>query len=172
MIPIQTWVRVGGVKTLLFERLADLVLLVHGESEPTDEEWDGYVSMLQDTSRAHGAIRLLVLTDGAGPNVTQRKRISEFEGDLSTTVVTRSRVARGIVTAIGWLGANIKAFPPEQIGDAFRYLDITDEAEQEKILRRLASMRLRIVGGDLDRLETMSRTQLEALINTSLPASS
>lgn len=129
-------------KTILFERCDPLVLLVHGAVPPDPAEWNEYVALLTEASTT-GATGLLVLTDGVGPNSTQRKRISSIK--LRTCVVTLSRVARGIVTALGWLGADIRAFAPDQMTEAIRSLGAT-EAQSIAISHRLAQMRLELAG--------------------------
>lgn len=56
-------------------------------------------------------------------------------------VVTASRTARGIVTAISWFNREIKAFAPAKHEDAFVYLELTpsETAKTLECVREMAS---------------------------------
>jgi hypothetical protein len=55
---------------------------------------------------------------------TQRRQAAQLAEELSlrTVVVTDDRIGRGIVTAVSWLGADIRAASWASIGDASVFL--------------------------------------------------
>jgi hypothetical protein len=106
-----------------FDRVA---IAVHDEVPPTDEEWERWVEYFR--GRTEG--RALVEThEGAGPNAKQRKVLAERTRgiDLRAAILTDSLVARGIVTAIAWLGIPQRALPPGQYQQAGDFLGLTKE---------------------------------------------
>lgn len=155
---------VSGAPTFLFERHERWVLLVHGSDPPGDAEWQEYVEALRDLERRKG-VGVVVLTDGVGPNALQRKMITEFS--MRSAVVTSSRVARGMVTALGWIGVAIKAFAPEQFVDALAALDVP-EASYTSMMQKAAAMRLRLAGRDPSPTFPMHRAQLQEIIDRSM----
>ncbi|HTQ04988.1 MAG TPA: hypothetical protein VMI54_14085 [Polyangiaceae bacterium] len=114
---------------------------VHGTEAPSDEEWLRYL----ETGKAHfaGVRASLIITEGGGPNGQQRalltERYPEF-GPLPVAVVSDSPLTRGIVTALRWLGKNIRAFRPTDLAGAFEYLDVPIP-EREALLHRVAHVR-------------------------------
>lgn len=158
--------KVSDAKTIRYARCGLLLLLAHGSSPPAQNEWAEYVEVLGEAHRG-GTRGLLVLTDGPGPNSMQRKMVSSF--DLRSAVLTPSQVARGIVTALGWFGANIRAFIPEQIDDALKYLEVPS-AEQQTVLRVLAGLRYELAGKPATLVERMSARELHEVISSSLEA--
>lgn len=154
----------SDAKTIRYARQARLLLLAHGSVPPAQDEWNQYVEALAEGHKS-GLTGLLVLTDGPGPNSSQRKQISSF--DLRSAVLTPAAVARGIVTALSWFGANIRAFPPEQIDDALDYLQVP-RAEQLQVLRVLAGLRVELAGKSAKSVERLSSADLHALVKSSL----
>jgi hypothetical protein len=120
------------------EECHGIVLAVHGEHAPSDVEWDAYMRM----STAPGIRGLLVLSEGGGPSARQRTSIARFPHlkPLPTAIVTSSAAVRGVVTAIWWLGKNIRAFRPEELDHAFQYLGI-GEGLREQLLGRLSALK-------------------------------
>ena len=72
-----------------------------------------------------------------------------------TAIVTHSAIARGIATAFAWIGKNVRAFSPDQLGDALLYLTVP-AASQPELLSEVASMRVRIAGGSIHALSEMT----------------
>jgi hypothetical protein len=73
---------------------------------------------------------------------TQRKAMAEIlkSRNVSTAVVTDQAIVRGIVTAIGWLGANMRAFSWTETTAALEYLTVP-AIQRDRVLDRLAQMR-------------------------------
>lgn len=104
-----------------------LVILVHTKDSPDDAEWREYA---QAASKWKKDIQgFLVISEGGGPNTMQRAELDTAIGieshSAKTAVVTVSRIARGIVTAIGWFNTTIKAFSTNQMAQALEYLGVS-----------------------------------------------
>lgn len=73
----------------------------------------------------------------------QRKRAAEFanERGIRTIVITDDRIGRGIVTAVSWLGANIKAFSWNDLINATEAAGIKDPVEQKHVAQLARDLR-------------------------------
>jgi len=101
-----------------------LLVLVHTKDAPDDTEWAEYTASAgQGKKEIQG---ILVYSAGGGPNTMQRAQLDEAMGIEShpakVAVVTVSRIARGIVTAIGWFSGGIKSFGTHQLPQAIEFL--------------------------------------------------
>jgi hypothetical protein len=114
-------------------------LVVHNARNPNREEWDEYLAVSLAGREAVGGdlarFKQLVFTDGGGPNGAQRKASADVargqknSEKLKVAVVSRSVVARGIVTAFRWVGLPLRSFTPDQLEEAFEFLALSrDEA--------------------------------------------
>ena len=130
-------------RTLAYSRYRGrLVLLAHARVNPSAAEWSAYC---RDLRRWRAELDgILVRSDGGGPNALQRGEMTDaIEAErttVRTAVVTVSRVARGIVTALSWINAQIKAFSPLQQDAALSYLGVTDD-ERAEVLAELERLR-------------------------------
>jgi hypothetical protein len=104
-----------------------LLILVHTKDSPTDAEWTEYAQAASKWKRDIQGF--LVITEGGGPNTMQRAELDAAIGieshSAKTAVVTVSRIARGIVTAISWFSPGIKAFSTNQLSHALEYLGVS-----------------------------------------------
>lgn len=122
-----------------------LVILVHSKDAPGDVEWKDYCADVQKWCQQIRGI--LVISEGGGPNGVQREALEKALGNetykAKTAVVTLSRIARGIVTAISWFSPTIKAFSTLQIPDALKYLEIPD-ANHPRVMVAIKSLRAQL----------------------------
>lgn len=133
------------MSTMLFERVGDVLVLVHGAADPRETEWNAYVEYAR--AAVHGGqplTGLLVTTLGGSPNASQRKAILTAGGDrlVPTCVCTDSKVARGVITAIRWLASvPMHALPLNDIETALQLLSVPAEqhAAVRSVLQRLQS---------------------------------
>ena len=126
---------VAPVKNAAFRLLGDVGLVVHNARNPNREEWDAYLAMsLAATAVVGGDLarfRQIVFTDGGGPNLAQRRASADLAkgykngNKVKVAVVSRSVVARGIVTAFRWLGLPLRSFDPDQLAEAFAFLAVS-----------------------------------------------
>lgn len=100
------------------------LILVHTKDAPDDVQWKEYVAAARGWKKDIHAF--LVVSDGGGPNAMQRAELDEAidieHHPGKTAVVTVSRIARGIVTAISWFSPGIKSFGTNQLAQAIEYL--------------------------------------------------
>ncbi len=133
--------------TLAFELHADAVmLLVHRREPPTDPEWDVYVAACKDVlERRPEGLRALVITEGGGPTVDQRRRLNDMLAGRGAraAIVAESIMIRGIVTAMSWWNPLIKSFRKHEVPQAFTYLDLPG-ADMPRVLARLDALRASI----------------------------
>ncbi len=104
----HTWVIAG-----------DLIISLTQEGPIPNEIWDQFVDdVLKSSTR-----RMLGIGLGAiSVNSIQRRRLVQAMHDKRVGAVLASSVARGIATALGWLGLKIRAFDWGNLADAFEYL--------------------------------------------------
>jgi hypothetical protein len=109
------------------------------EGQIPDDVWDSFVK----------DIRLKPIKKYLATNVgyvdvtsTQRKKVVEvLKGkNIPVVVVTDNSLVRGMVTAVSWLGVNIKSFSWLELEGAFSHLAIVQPQKQRAIE---AIMRLR-----------------------------
>lgn len=109
-----------------------LFVAVYGDSAPSDEEWDRYMSTMREITEDDS---LLIFSWGGGPTMKQRRELEEAVAHHrgKVAVVTGSRVARGIVKAISWTGKRIKAFDFERRAEAFEFLGLSELQRREAL---------------------------------------
>jgi hypothetical protein len=105
-----------------------VAVAVFTEGSPSDEEWVEYIETLRRLGDA--SHRTLVFSAGGGPTALQREdleRLTEEQEHVKVAVITRSLVARGMVTALRWLRRDANAaFEPGKLDAAFDYLGLDD----------------------------------------------
>ncbi len=122
-----------------------LFLVMHTKDNPTDEEWTQYLDFTK--KNLQNLKRNLILTEGGGPSTMQRGQLNDlleaqgFKAKIS--VVTLSRLVRGIVTALSWFNPNIKAFSTIQIPAALDYLEVP-KAEHDLVLKEIKALRMKL----------------------------
>ncbi len=121
---------------VLTERVgSDLLLAMFATEPPAGAEWKSYLAA---ASSLKANDKMLIFSVGGAPTALQRKEVEdstrEHEGPVA--VVTTSRIARGVVTALRWMGSdNIKAFDPGGREQAFEYLGLSAEQSGRTLTR-------------------------------------
>ncbi len=67
-------------------------------------------------------------------NSVQRREAASVLKDMKVAVVSDHVVSRGIVTALGWLGLDIKSFSWEQVEAAAGFLEVPELAHREIVI--------------------------------------
>lgn len=123
------------MKSMVFKIVGNVHIVLHGASDPKDEDWRLYMNAVREEARKmtdadFAKIRTLVFSAGGGPTAKHRKEINEFLGGRVTPVaiVTSSTIMRGVVTALQWFNPLVRAFPPEDVVGALDFLK-TSSAE-------------------------------------------
>lgn len=109
-----------------------LHVAVYGDGAPSEAEWERYLAVLEAIGPAEP---LLIFSWGGGPNLKQRRQLDEAVKHHSgkAAVVTTSRIARGIVKAIGWTGKQIRAFDFANQDEAFAYLGLSGSSRRQAL---------------------------------------
>jgi len=122
-----------------------LFLVMNTKDNPGDEEWGEYVDFAIK-NQAHIS-STMIITEGGGPNTMQRGMMNdrlEAKGlKQKVAVVTLSRLARGIVTALSWFNPNVRAFSTSQIPAALAYLEIP-ATDHEGVMQEIRRLRLKL----------------------------
>jgi hypothetical protein len=117
--------------TMLFERVGDVIVLVHGAHNPSDSDWNAYIEY--GRAALFGSkppIGLLVTTFGGSPNASQRRAVLAAVGSkiVPACVCTDSVVARGVITAFSWITTSgMHALPLNDLDAALRLLKVPDQ---------------------------------------------
>ena len=119
-------------------------IVVHTAEPPSDDEWAEY---LEHAGRHIRDVRgILACSPTVGPNSHQRRVATEHWDKLGITptiaVLTRSKVTRGIVTALSWfMGTSVRAHAMSDFDGAARHLGLDDEQRRQvqRLLERLAA---------------------------------
>jgi len=80
-----------------------------------------------DAVRKRNIVYMLSITEGSAIiDSVQRKAAADLakEQSIRIAVIIDSAITRGLVTALSWLGVNMKSFSPDQLPDAVKYLSV------------------------------------------------
>ena len=118
-----------------------MILLRENAKTPTDRDWDDFLGILRAHRGNHERVRILVMTDGGGPNSGQRKRLEQALGGQSfrVAVVTDSAKVRFIVSSIALLNRDIKTFSKNELDGAFEHLRL-DFPDRERAKKEIGSL--------------------------------
>lgn len=135
-----------------FKVIDKWVVVVHNH-KPPGQRWTDFIGVLSKEVIQRGvspaSIRFLVYSDGGGPNATERKALNDLTSGASTTaVLTPSTMAKMIVSAFTLFHKRMRAFAPDQIDEAFRYIGAT-AIEQETIWREMKAVAADVTGVQL-----------------------
>lgn len=131
--------REGG-KNIAYAILNSFVIYVSGKSPPRDDEWDAYMTFVEEGGMLDGVARsYLIVTDGGSPTISQQKVMHEriqraldaAPRSLKAAIVTPSTFARGTGNALNNWSPIFKVFEPAQMADVYTYLGIPPAYRQE-----------------------------------------
>jgi hypothetical protein len=106
----------------------DVIVGVGSEGAMPDDVWKSFVN---DLSTKPIKKYLSVIVGAIEVNSTQRKMGIEAvdRRKIKTVAVTDSSIVRGILTAAGWFGVQIRAFPHTQLREAVQELGVPEWRE-------------------------------------------
>jgi hypothetical protein len=111
-----------------YDRIRSLIVAVHGREPATDPEWESYIAFIASHVANFPSPRLLVVTAGGAPTPLQRRQLMQATStampDVRAAILTSSTFVRGIVTAMSILEPQYRAFSPDSMEDALRYLQL------------------------------------------------
>jgi hypothetical protein len=118
----------------------DLFFIYVGPGAMPDADLERILGQL---TSADAGVTLRVMAYNSGTlDGAQRQLVgSRLKGrSLTSAVIVDSAVARGIITAIGWVIGGVKAFSPAQAASAYDYVRLS-EAEVSLVTRALSEAR-------------------------------
>lgn len=108
--------------------IVDHVLIVlSGTGSVPDDQWQGmHAAMNEEAVRVYlgvsvGSVHLTRAQRQEGAETVKRRK-------LLAVVVTDERLVRGVVTAVRWLGADVNAFPLDELDQALEFVNLGPEA--------------------------------------------
>lgn len=122
--------------------LGDLAISCTSRGDMPNERWSEYL----DDLRAKRVTRVLGAAVGSlSLTSAQRKQASEIMEELHITSagVTDESIVRGFVTALSWVGVNIKAFSWAELRQAISYLKVPS-ALAERAFQVAHELRVRV----------------------------
>jgi hypothetical protein len=131
------------VSHLVFETLEELRLVVSYQTttDPTDAEWDDWISAANAFRDKGTQFRLLAVTEGGHPNKSQvdRLRSAATGHEPLTAIVSPSASIRFVASLMLLFNRSIRCFSPAQFHRALAHLDLAlaDGAAIEAAIGRL-----------------------------------
>jgi hypothetical protein len=118
---------------MAFSSAERVLIAVHVARDPSDEDWNAWVERVRNAPTKPD---VFVYTPGGAPSSKQRKVLFDAAGQrgFRAAVVSPSRVALAIGTAVSWFYRDLKTFSPAQLDAALAHLGL-DENAGEVVLR-------------------------------------
>ena len=114
---------------IVYARAWRVAVMVAGRESPSDAEWDRYIDFLEGMQTPGPFARTLAVTAGGAPSSAQRirlqGRIGEARKGSKLALVTDSTFARGILNSWSLLRPGYRAFAPDKLAEALRFLDVS-----------------------------------------------
>jgi hypothetical protein len=124
--------RVGA--DLVFETLVEARLVVSCQTKwnPSDAEWDRWLSAVRHLEHQVSALRLLVVTAGGHPTKPQIERLRAVnKKNPPTAIVSSSLALRFMGSALTFVNPTIRCFPPSSFDAAFDHLGLLPAERQQ-----------------------------------------
>ena len=117
---------------MVFEQVEHLLVVCHGKKNPSEPEWQRFVSHVKSQQPRFDKLRTIIWTLGGGPTPTQRKALNAaMEGRPTRgAVVSAHPGIRFVVSALALMNRDLKTFAPDEIPDALLYLGLTGETRR------------------------------------------
>ncbi|MGC4091219.1 MAG: hypothetical protein QM756_25750 [Polyangiaceae bacterium] len=141
--------------------VGDVRLLALGSRQQTDAEFEEHLA--EAIAMGPSVRRVIVAIQGAPTMSADRRAKLDRAGLLvpPTAVLSDSPLIRGILTALCWLGANARPFPPNGVEQACEFLGVPS-LERPALTRELSAMFAELTG-DSERAEPHPNVGLVAL---------
>jgi hypothetical protein len=147
-LPVQRFnvtspeVKIAAKPTLLSRTPApNLVVSRESFESPLDSEWNEFLKLMEANRENFEKLRILVVTEGGGPNSAQRGRLQEvLRGKpVRVAVVTDSAKSRFIASAVSLFNRDHRGFWKSEMALAYEHLGLT-AVERRLVEAALAQM--------------------------------
>ena len=112
-------------------RIVGRVLVLRETREaPTDAEWEAFLAALKGYRKQVDELRLVIVTDGGGPNSTQRLGLKDALAGGKTfrsAVISDSIKIRFMASALMLIVRNHASFTSKEVERAYDHLSLTPE---------------------------------------------
>lgn len=148
-----------------------VAVCLHTAAAVPQEEWNAALRLYARISeRDAGRARMLVITDGGGPDAKQRSQLKAiWDGRAIPTAVIvpgmNNLVKRGLMTALTWINPRMAFFVPTQLRAALRHLGL--EGEQPTLWPLFRSLQQQLT--PLRTLQLMEEASRRASLPDDLP---
>ncbi len=108
-----------------------VLVIAMSKENPCDDSWGQLLKFVDDNSWR--TPRVVVFSDGGAPTASQRSSLGKIMKQYPETrgaVLVDSAIARGAVTALGWLYGNFTAFRRNGYDAACAYLELSESERQ------------------------------------------
>ena len=122
-------------RTMGWDVVQGVLLVVHARGAPDTKEWARFIQECRSLGKVECC---LVVAPDAALNPVQRRDIAAVVSHMKTrkvAVVTTSRMARTIVTGLGWVTGIHRGFLPGDRQGAVTFLEL-DERRADAVLAR------------------------------------
>lgn len=101
----------------------DVLLWANGPGVPDEDDFNKVMEFIKQQDKLSAMV--VVTADNATLNSTQRKSMNDLwqNHGLKMAVLTTSRLARGVLTALKWFGVASRHFEPSDLSGALEYCD-------------------------------------------------
>jgi hypothetical protein len=132
--------RTFSSSTMASEIVGNIYVVAQSRDDPHDVEWDANVTL--QVSLVPIGLRVLVWSEGGGPNAKQRGRLAAALAGFHplTAILTPSTLARAIGVAISWANPSVRMFAPDALESALTHLQAT-AAERAVLVTCLARLK-------------------------------
>lgn len=122
--------------------MGDLAVMFSSDGDVPAASWQKYLAEL----KANRVTKILSLTPGhTSLTSVQRKEaadIAKAQG-IVAAVVTDDRLVRGMLTALSWLGVNVKGFSWDEIKEALHYMGVSP-VYHERVIATADQLKVRV----------------------------
>jgi hypothetical protein len=114
-------------RNMLSRRVGPLVLVREGVEEPSEQEWDHFLSFLQLAPRELSRLKVLVVTDGGAPSAAQLKRLALTLGPnhVRVAVISDSSKMRFASASIALFQRYYRQFSLAEAAPAYDHLELS-----------------------------------------------
>jgi hypothetical protein len=131
-------------RNMVTRSIGAMLILRQGKEDPSDAEWDECMRQLTTllALRSHGRdVKVLVITDGGAPNVSQRERLQKAleKSPIPVAVVSDNVKARITSSAVALLNRHHRSFANADLDQAYAHLGASPE-ERRKSLDAIKAM--------------------------------
>lgn len=121
------------------EQFRDVVIFVASAGDVSDDAWGRYV---KHASRPDIRFNLVIALGQLGITSKQRKTMADVARvrGIDTAAVTDSRIVRGMITAVSWVGVRIDSFSLGSLANAVAAVRDGDEDKQRQLQEHVSAL--------------------------------